>query len=246
MQIGISMETFKDRLIFLFGKDAGPGQISKSIGMAYAGFSRVWYEGSIPKVDTMINIQNATGCDLNWLLTGKGVAFPNKEILQSVKQQSKIITAPAFDVMGNEVNIDEFVFLPRYDVYAAAGYGYFNRETETPIYTVPFRNDYIEHSIQADPVDLFLIGTKNDSMKGVIDEEDDIMVNGALTKPNNGIFVVRIGDSLIVKHIQVMPGRKMLVKSANPAYEPFVIDLNDEYTDMQIIGKAVWRAGVLL
>lgn len=204
-----------------------------------------WLKGeSDPSRTNLVKLAEAAKVNLLWLATGEGAK--TQQGADVVSTRLPVISAPAFDVMGNEVNIDEFVFLPRYDVYAAAGYGYFNRETETPIYTVPFRNDYIEHSIQADPVDLFLIGTKNDSMKGVIDEEDDIMVNGALTKPNNGIFVVRIGDSLIVKHIQVMPGRKMLVKSANPAYEPFVIDLNDEYTDMQIIGKAVWRAGVLL
>lgn len=219
-------------------------EVARQAGIAQPSAKR-WIDGeSDPQMSNLVRLAQASKVNIAWLAAGEGPMMCGGEA--SSQKLSKVITAPAFDVMGNEVNIDEFVFLPRYDVYAAAGYGYFNRETETPIYTVPFRHDYIEHSIQADPVDLFLIGTKNDSMKGVIDEEDDIMVNGALTKPNNGIFVVRIGDSLIVKHIQVMPGRKMLVKSANPAYEPFVIDLNDEYTDMQIIGKAVWRAGVLL
>ena len=219
-------------------------EIGRKAGIAPTSAKR-WVSGeSDPQMSNLVKLANGTGVNIAWLAAGEGPMM-NGEAAPA-QAPSRIVTAPVFDVLGNEVDVDEFVFLPRYDIYAAAGYGYFNRHTETPIYTVPYRQDYIEHVVQADPADLFLIGTKNDSMKGVINEEDDIMVNGALTTPNNGIFVVRIGDSLIVKQIQVMPGRKMLVKSANPAYEPFTIDLNDEYTDMQIIGKAVWRAGVLL
>ena len=70
------METFRDRLEFLFGKDAGPTKISKEIGMAYAGFSRVWYDGGIPKAETLLKIKEVTNCNLDWLLTGEGEPFP--------------------------------------------------------------------------------------------------------------------------------------------------------------------------
>ena len=240
LQIGISMETFKERLIFLFGKDAGPGKISKSIGMAYAGFSRVWYEGSIPKVDTMINIQDATGCDLNWLLTGKGDPFPNKQSKQQPESAGSVTTNPVvYDTLGYEVDIDEFVFIPRYNVHAAAGGGHFN-DIEKPMFTMAFRRKWIEQYLRACPKELSVIDVKGDSMDGVLNERDVILVNHYLDTPDDGLYVLRMGESLIVKQTQLLPNGRILVKSANPAYDPFEINLLETDTDVKIIGRVVW------
>ena len=41
------------------------------------------------------------------------------------------------------------------------------------------------------------------------------------------------------QNIQRLPGR-LLVKSANPLYEPFEIDLTADNTDIAIIGRVEW------
>ena len=230
------MDTFKDRVLSLW-PDKSISKIAESIGISHMGLSRVFREGTLPKADTLLNIHNQSGCDLKWLMTGEGQPFDNN--MPSAKPQTRVIAAPAFDVLGNTVDTDEFVYIPRYDVHAAAGYGRFNHN-ETPLYTMAFRRDWIENFIDTDPANLFVIGVVGDSMEGVLSDHDTILVNEALTRPDNGLFIVRINESIIVKHIQVMPGRKLLVKSANEAYEPFTIDLNDEDLDMQILGKVVW------
>ena len=66
------MDTFKERLAYLWRDNLKPSAISKAIGMSQPGFSRIWYEGGLPNAETLIKIRESTGCDLNWLLTGKG------------------------------------------------------------------------------------------------------------------------------------------------------------------------------
>ena len=230
------MMTFKERLTLLWPNET-IASISEKIGLSQMGLYKIFSKDSLPKAETLLVINELTGCDLKWLMTGEGQPFDNK--LLPAKPQTLVVAAPAFDVLGNTVDTDEFVYIPRYDAHAAAGYGRFNHN-ETPLYTMAFRRDWIENFIDTDPANLFVIGVVGDSMEGVLSDHDTILVNEALTRPDNGLFIVRINESIIVKHIQVMPGRKLLVKSANEAYEPFTIDLNDEDLDMQILGKVVW------
>ena len=234
------MDTFKDRLLSFFDKDAKPSHIASEIGMSLPGFMRVYNDGFIPKADGLIKIQEVTGCNLNWLLMGIGERLPpSKAQFKESTTQTRVVAAPAFDVLGNQVDVDEFVFIPRYDVKAAAGHGRFN-QSEKPLYTMAFRRDWVVNYLDSKPENLFVIGVVGDSMEGVLSDHDTILVNESLTRPDNGLFIVRINESIIVKHLQVLPERKLLVKSANDAYEPFTIDLTNEYLDMQILGKVVW------
>ena len=54
------------------------------------------------------------------------------------------------------------------------------------------------------------------------------------------MFVVRIGGELVVKYTQIMPGSKLLLKSANEIYEPFELDVAEPDADVEIIGRVEW------
>ena len=43
-----------------------------------------------------------------------------------------------------------------------------------------------------------------------------------------------------MKQTQQLPNGRLLVKSANPAYDPFEINLLETDTDVKIIGRVVW------
>ena len=43
------MDTFKDRLAFLWKDEARQAKIAADIDMTIAGFSRIWNEGGLPK-----------------------------------------------------------------------------------------------------------------------------------------------------------------------------------------------------
>ena len=86
-----------------------------------------------------------------------------------------------------------------------------------------------------------VISVKGDSMEGVLNERDNILINCAKNKPGNGLYVVRIGNDLMVKRVQSLPG-KLLITSANPAYTPFEIDLakNKDNEEAAIVGRVEW------
>lgn len=47
------MDTFKDRLAFLWKDEARQAKIAADIDMTIAGFSRIWNEGGLPKSETL-------------------------------------------------------------------------------------------------------------------------------------------------------------------------------------------------
>ena len=100
------MDTFKD--------EARQAKIAADINMTIAGFSRIWNEGGLPKAETLKKIKQLKGCSIDWLLTGEGEPFPDAAAQAASSAQ---------DTLGNPVDIDEFIFVPRYDIQAAAGHG---------------------------------------------------------------------------------------------------------------------------
>lgn len=223
------METFKDRLVFLWKSEARQAKIASDIEMTIAGFSRIWNEGGLPKSETLKKIKQLKGCSIDWLLTGEGNPFPDEAPKKSL----------AYDTLGNEVDTDEFVFVPRYDIRAAAGYGQFV-DHEEPIFTMAFRRHWIENYVTRDTKNLSVISVKGDSMEGVLNDGDSILVNHGENTPRDGLYVLRINENLLVKRLQIVPGGIINVISANEAYPAFEINLNDLTDDVEIIGRVEW------
>lgn len=224
------MQTFKERLIFLWQHEAKQAKIAADIGMTIAGFSRIWNEEGLPKAETLKKIKQLKGCSIDWLLTGEGEPFP---------AAMTSAAATVCDTLGNPVNIDEFVFIPHYGVQAAAGQGYLVEE-ETPRFSVAFRRYWIENYITRDIQKLSVISVRGDSMAGVLNDGDTILINHSHTVPRDGLYVLRINNNLLVKRLQLMPAGMINVISANEAYPTFEINLNNMTDDVAIIGRVEW------
>ena len=223
------MDTFKDRLTFLWKDEARQAKIAADIDMTIAGFSRIWNEGGLPKSETLKKIKQLKGCSIDWLLTGEGSPFPDSEAPK----------ATATDTLGNPVDIDEFVFVPRYDIQAAAGHGQLVGD-EQPIFAMAFRRYWIENYVTRDIKNLSVISVKGDSMEGVLNDGDTILINHGQTTPRDGLYVLRLNENLLVKRLQLIPGGIVNVISANEAYPTFEIDLKNPTDDVAIIGRVEW------
>ena len=223
------MDTFKDRLAFLWKDEARQAKIAADIDMTIAGFSRIWNEGGLPKSETLKKIKQLKGCSIDWLLTGEGSPFPDSEALK----------ATATDTLGNPVDIDEFVFVPRYDIQAAAGHGQLVGD-EQPMFAMAFRRYWIENYVTRDIKNLSVISVKGDSMEGVLNDGDTILINHGQTMPRDGLYVLRLNENLLVKRLQLIPGGIVNVISANEAYPTFEIDLKNPTDDVSIIGRVEW------
>ena len=197
--------------------------------MTIAGFSRIWNEGGLPKSETLKKIKQLKGCSIDWLLTGEGSPFPDSEAPK----------ATATDTLGNPVDIDEFVFVPRYDIQAAAGHGQLVGD-EQPMFAMAFRRYWIENYVTRDIKKLSVISVKGDSMEGVLNDGDTILINHGQTTPRDGLYVLRLNENLLVKRLQLIPGGIVNVISANEAYPTFEIDLKNPTDDVAIIGRVEW------
>ena len=223
------MDTFKDRLAFLWKDEARQAKIAADIDMTIAGSSRIWNEGGLPKSETLKKIKQLKGCSIDWLLTGEGSPFPDSEAPK----------ATATDTLGNPVDIDEFVFVPRYDIQAAAGHGQLVGD-EQPMFAMAFRRYWIENYVTRDIKNLSVISVKGDSMEGVLNDGDTILINHGQTTPRDGLYVLRLNENLLVKRLQLIPGGIVNVISANEAYPTFEIDLKNPTDDVAIIGRVEW------
>lgn len=224
------MNSFKERLCFLWQDEAKQAKIAADIGMTIAGFSRIWNEEGLPKAETLKKIKQLKGCSIDWLLTGEGEPFP---------QRASLPAAAAYDTLNNIIDTDDYVFVPLYDVYAAAGHGQ-HVYGEDPVSALAFRRDWLESSVTRSVEKLSVIFVKGDSMEGVLNDGDTILVNHQHTTPRDGLYVLRINENLLVKRLQVMPGGIVNVISANEAYPTFEINLNRLEEDFAVIGRVEW------
>ena len=136
-----------------------------------------------------------------------------------------------------------YVKIPSFsNVRASAGEGVINGDVLQADESMVFREDWIRYELGARPQDLWLIRVRGDSMEPTLRSGDVVLVDSRATSPNHdGIYILRMGDSVLVKRLQVMPGRKIRVTSDNPAFSPWIIDPADESNnEFSVVGRVVW------
>ncbi|WDF71251.1 S24 family peptidase [Novosphingobium sp. KACC 22771] len=132
-----------------------------------------------------------------------------------------------------------WVDVPRLALDASAGPGA-AAGGEQPFGALRFSQHWLR-SMGLNPSDLTIIAVAGDSMHPVLNDGDEILVDRSRRALRDGIHVVRVGDHLMVKRIDMgHPGRVRL-KSENPAYDP--MDLAPE--EVAVIGRVVWKGGRL-
>lgn len=143
------------------------------------------------------------------------------------------------DVLGNAVVIEDFYFVPRYNIKASAGDGAAIGD-ETPMHQMSFRKYWVDNILHVNPKGLVVIGVKGDSMSPEINAKDALLVNTYDNSPHDGIYVLRLHNDLIVKRIQMLFNSNIRIVSANPLYDSVELNINDLPSDFAIIGRVVW------
>ncbi len=133
----------------------------------------------------------------------------------------------------------DWVDVPRLPLGASAGPGALALD-ELPVGAFRFSARWLREQ-GLDPAQLSAIRVEGDSMESTLRDGDEILVDRTLRPLRDGIHVVRVGEALMVKRLDLAsPGRIALV-SDNPAYR--TIELPPE--EVQVIGRVVWKSGRL-
>ena len=232
---------FAKRMKIVAKRLGSVSELCRRVDVAYPTAAKWVKEGAEPSTTNLIKIADAAGVNLLWLATGQGAML--KEDSEDGKQPAAYdgdqYAQPVLDTLNRPVDIEEFVFIPRYNVKVAAGHGYI-AEDEKPRFTMAFRKYWIRVHLRTDPKSLSVVKVAGDSMEGILFDGDNVLVDHSRNQPGNGLYVLRIGEELIVKRTQTLPGNHLLVSSANEAYQPFELNLADETSGVEIIGKVVW------
>lgn len=91
------------------------------------------------------------------------------------------------------------------------------------------------------PSAMVLMTVSGDSMEPELRDGDLALVDQSQTAVIAGrIYAVGIGDSVVVKVLDVLPGQ-LLLRSLNPVYQPVSVDLRGDLADgVRVIGRVIW------
>lgn len=111
-----------------------------------------------------------------------------------------------------------------------------------PVY---FRKTMIERLTRGKRSQLRIIDLRGDSMEPTLFDGDRAMIdlNDVDVAGNPGVFCLWDGTGLVVKRLQMVPGKRptVRIKSDNERYDSSDIDVSS----VRIIGRVIWRSGRL-
>lgn len=138
-----------------------------------------------------------------------------------------------------DISSAEFVPIPRLPLGAAAGAGAL-AAAETPVGAFGVTPRWLrEHGF--DPARLSAIRVEGDSMEPLLRDGDEILVDTTPRPLRDGIHVVRVGDSLMVKRLDTGQPGVIALHSENKAYRRVEFGRDE----VAVIGRVVWKSGRL-
>jgi len=132
---------------------------------------------------------------------------------------------------------EDWVEVARLNIGASAGPGAIP-DTEAAFDAFRFSRRWLaEQGLEG--AQLSAITVEGDSMEPLLNSGDEILIDRAPRAFRDGVHVVRLGDTLMVKRVaQAGAGRYSLL-SQNLSYPP--VDVSTE--EMEVIGRVVWKGG---
>ena len=173
----------------------------------------------------------------NWI---KGASEPNEEGLEKLCEFFSV--TPAYikygdgnAPVGQTIITDDVISIPLINANVSCGYGFLNDSELILIRFVRVSIEFIRRYCPAANLRSLQIMTAfGDSMEPTLSEGDSVIVDvSEKTVKRDGLYVLRIGDGLFVKRIQITPKGLRLI-SDNPLYHP--IDSTED--ELEVIGRA--------
>lgn len=198
-------------------------------GLGANGWGRYEREERDLPIELILTLRKKDGISADWLLTGEG-----RKHLPGAAATDETATYDA----------TRFVEVPLYKgVAARAGSGaLIDPQAETVVEMRAFSAAWLRREIGSNPADLRMIHVEGDSMDdgrgGGLQAGSVIMVDmkdNAVLK--DGIYVLLLGEALMVKQLQRLPGDRLEVSSLNRSYKPFEVDLKQRGHELHILGR---------
>ena len=133
----------------------------------------------------------------------------------------------------------DWLDIPRLDIAASAGGGALGG-IDQAVGTFRFSSQWLrEQGFSA--AMLSAIRVSGDSMEPLLRDGDEILVDRTPRPLRDGIHVVRVDGTLLVKRVQTGHPGQIVLESENPSYRPIVLPPGE----IEVLGRVVWKSGRL-
>lgn len=218
----------KERLALLVGPE-GQRAAARRWGLGFTTVQK-YLQGSMPSLDRAWTICRAEKVRLEWLATGDG---PMREGLDPAETRYPVSGAL------EPPQAQGYVFVPRFDVRAAAGPGLFNDHSQV-VDHLAFRATWVRRTLGVDPQHLVLITAVGDSMEPAIRDGDLLLVDTSVQRIlDDAIYVIAKGEALVVKRLHQFFGGAIMIKGDNPLYPEETLQ-GDELEMLRVAGRVRW------
>ncbi len=196
--------------------------------------NRIIREISVPSFAAVAGLALKSNCRFEWLAFSTGPQF------------GEVSTRKWFsgaEGTGAE-NFEEAdtVMIRRYDIRIAAGHGVEVVEEQVAT-AMPFPRGYLERTLRARPEDVAIGEAIGDSNEPTISNGDLLLIHLRQRQIADGsMFVVRLGNELVVKRVQREIDGSLSLLSDNKAYQPRRLT-QAEADQVDVIGKLIWSGG---
>lgn len=217
------MEFFDRVKVLVKEKNTTIKAVANEAGLSLNTYDTLKKRNNLPRADEAICIAKALDTSVEYLVTGK----------ETVKTQNMhgVIYR---DDDGRERSLDgEICILPVLSQKAAAGHGQAMIENVEVVGELPFLRKMLRGG---KPSGAKVIEVRGDSMTGVNLFDGDLVVFIPGEIRGDGIYVLRVGDELLVKRVEFDPiSRKLRIMSENQRY-PDRIESADGQA-VEVVGK---------
>lgn len=232
--------TFQARVRVLADKIGGPAALSQRSGLSRRTIGAYMSGETDPKRADLVKLAVAGEVSLEWLATGDGD-------MNSSRASAAERLSYHSEQLRRDLRVEQprtgYVYVPLYEVGAAAGKPGAAPQTEAIVNELAFREEWIRSALHVSPADLSLVHVEGDSMEPDLRAGDIILIDHTdTTARREGFYVIRLEDALLVKQVQRLPGGVLKLSSRNPTYEPINLPLPAIQADGKyaIIGRVVW------
>ncbi|MDR1367104.1 MAG: helix-turn-helix domain-containing protein [Candidatus Accumulibacter sp.] len=211
--------------------------VAEQSGVSTRGYQGYEDGRSIPGGEAIAGFVKL-GINANWLLTGEGEMFYS-ETRAYIEPAPKGSEATEWSLRA--IPSGFVAIMLEDDIYLPSGGGAVVGDTYPSDNALMFKEDWIRLELNAKPSDLRLIRVRGNSMEPTLRAGDCILIDLRARRPDcEGIYILRMGEMLLVKNVQALPGGKIRITSDNPQFEPFILNMAKIDSDATILGRVVW------
>ena len=203
-------------------------EFAESLSEDAKKISRIEKDAQLPDSGFLVQMGQRMGVSLDWILRGLGEMF----LMQRTSNSSSHL-AP-------EVKVEDYSFVPVYDINASAGYGAFNDfGSHEAIQHMAFLNSWLHGNLSSSSERMVVIRAVGDSMLPTISNGDSLLLDVSPHFAGDGLYCVQLHETLFAKRVQRKSGHGYQLISDNPNYEPLEVKEEDEDA-FRLIGRILW------